>query len=78
MTVRSRSAALIGALRSKNDRPPHPTGVRGGCSPQNNRLVNEFRADGNKFHSAHSDVAGESLLRSDAVCRSNGAALSAS
>ncbi len=53
-TVRSRVRLLsiIRLFDQKNDRPPHPTGVRGGCSPQNNRLVNEFRADGNKFHSA--------------------------
>jgi len=24
-------------LESKNDRPPSPMGVKGGCSPQNNR-----------------------------------------
>jgi hypothetical protein len=39
---------------AKNYRPPHPIGVKGGCSPQNNRektstLLNEFSVIGNKF-----------------------------
>ena len=38
----------------KNYRPPHPIGVKGGCSPQNNRektssLLTELPASGNKF-----------------------------
>ena len=39
---------------TKNYRPPHPIGVKGGCSPQNNRektsrLLNELPVSGNKF-----------------------------
>jgi hypothetical protein len=38
----------------KNYRPPHPIGVKGGCSPQNNRrklstLVSEVLPAGNKI-----------------------------
>ena len=41
--------------------------MRGGCSPQNNRLVNELRADGNKFRSASiRTLPRNPLLRSDA------------
>ena len=41
-------------LDTKNYRPPHPIGVKGGCSPQNNcektsRLLNELPVSGNKF-----------------------------
>ena len=40
---------------TENYRPPHPIGVKGGCSPQNNRertsrLLNELPVGGNKFY----------------------------
>jgi len=41
-------------FRPKNYRPPHPIGVKGGCSPQNNlktlSLLNELPPDRNKFY----------------------------
>jgi hypothetical protein len=47
----NKQAALFGL---KNYRPPRPIGVKGGCSPQNNRktsrLLNELPVDRNKFY----------------------------
>jgi hypothetical protein len=53
--ITSKSKKKEAAVRvRKNYRPPRPMGVKGGCSPQNNRrkplrLVNELPAGGNKF-----------------------------
>jgi len=51
---RSKRKEAANAASTKNYRPPHQRGVKGGCSPQNNReklsrLVNELFAAGNKF-----------------------------
>jgi hypothetical protein len=52
LLVRSRSAALYLRFDQKMTAPHTREGMRGGCSPQNNPLVNELRAEGNKFYSA--------------------------
>jgi hypothetical protein len=53
----------------KNYRPPRPMGVKGGCSPQNNRkklstLVNELPADRNKIYLKNSRVQLHNRIRS--------------
>src|SRR3954454_22958721 len=35
--ITSKKKAAANARPQKNYRPPHPIGVKGGCSPQNNR-----------------------------------------
>jgi hypothetical protein len=54
ITSKSKKKEAAVRVRKKNYRPPRPMGVKGGCSPQNNRrkplrLLNELPAGGNKI-----------------------------
>ena len=40
------------SLDPKNDRPPHPTGMRGGCSPQNNLYDGQLAGKCKHFYRA--------------------------